>query len=95
MGFYPVPHPETQFDKNVPLDNATILAKHSFKLGKESLTCWDLIHHNRFLGPLPTDPSIADIRCSSDSEHFYAYFVGWRGDLPAFYETLQSIKTVE
>jgi len=95
MGFYPVPHPEAQFDKNVPLDNATILAKHSFGLGKESLTCWDLIHHNRFVGSSPTDPSIADIRCSSDSEHFYAYFVGWRGDLPGFYRTLQSIKTVE
>lgn len=64
MGFYPVPHPEAQFDKNVPLDNATILAKHSFGLGKESLTCWDLIHHNRFVGPSPTAPSIADIRCS-------------------------------
>lgn len=95
MGFYPVPHPEAQFDKNMPLDNATILAKHSFGLGKESLTCWDLIHHNRFVGPSPTDPLIADIRCSSDSEHFYAYFVGWRGDLPGFYKTLQSIKTVE
>jgi hypothetical protein len=95
MGFYPIPHPELQIDKNVPLDNATILAKHSFGLGKESLTCWDLIHHNRFVGPSPTDPSIADVRCSSESEHFYVYFVGWRGDLPEFYKTLQSIKTVK
>jgi hypothetical protein len=95
MGFYPVPHPEAQFDKNVPLENATILAKHSFRLGKESMTCWDLIRHNKFVGPSPTDPSIADIRCSSDSDHFYAYFVGWRGDLPGFYGTLQSVQTLE
>ena len=93
MGFYSIPHPELQFDKNVPLDNSTILAKHSFGLGTESLTCWDLIHHNRFVDPSPTDPSIADIRCSS--EHSYAYFVGWRDDLPGFYKTMQSIKTVE
>lgn len=95
MGFYPVPHPEAQFDKNVPLDSATILAKHSFELGKESLTCWDLIHHNKFVDPSPTDPLIADIRCSSDSEDFYVYFVGWRGDLPGFYGTLKSIRIVE
>jgi hypothetical protein len=95
MGFIPIHHPELQLDKNVPLNNSTILAKHSFGLGTESLTCWDLIHHNRFVGPSPTDPSIADIRCSSESEHFYAYFVGWRGDLPRFYKTMQSIKTVE
>jgi hypothetical protein len=91
MGFYPVFHPEEQFDKNVPLDNVTILAKHSFGFGNESLNCWDLIHHNKFVGSYPTDPSIADIRCSSDSEHFYAYFVGWRGDSEAFYRTLQRI----
>jgi hypothetical protein len=91
MGFYPVFHPEVQLDKNVPLDNVTILAKHSFAFGNEWLNCWDLIHHNKFVGSYPTDPSIADIRCSSDSEHFYAYFFGWRGDLEAFYATLQGI----
>ncbi len=92
MGFYPVPHPEEQFTKNVPLDSVTILSKHSFALGNESLNCWDLIHHNKFVGSYPTDRSIADIRCSSDSEHFYAYFIGWRGDSAAFYATLQGIK---
>ena len=92
MGFYPVPHPEEQLTKNVPLDNVTILSKHSFALGNESLNCWDLVHHNKFVGSYPTDPSIADIRCSSDSDHFYAYFFGWRGDTAAFYATLQRIK---
>lgn len=92
MGFYPVPHPEGQFLKNVPLDNVTILSKHSFALGNEALNCWDLIHHNRFVGSYPNDPSIADIRCSSDSDHFYAYFFGWRGDTAAFYAALQRIK---
>jgi len=91
MGFYPVFNPEEQLDKNVPLANMTILAKHSFAFGNESLNCWDLIHHNKFVGSSPTDPSIADIRCSSDSEHFYAYFVGWRGDAEAFYKTIQRI----
>lgn len=94
MGFYPVPLPEEHFAKNVPLDNATILAKHSFGFGNESLTCWDLIHHNKFMGSYPTDPAIADIRCSSDSEHFCAYFFGWRGDSAAFFETLQRIDVI-
>jgi uncharacterized membrane protein len=84
MSFYPIHDPENQFDKNVPLNDATILAKHIFRLGGESLTCWDLIHHNKFVGPSPIDPSIADVGCSGDSEHFYAHFDGWRGDLPGF-----------
>jgi hypothetical protein len=95
MGFYPVFHPEEQLDKNVPLHSVTILEKRSFPFGNESLNCWDLIHHNKFVGAYPTDPSIADIRCSSESEDFYAYFSGWRGDSEAFYRTLQRIATVK
>lgn len=91
MGFYPVPHPEDLLRKNVPLDNETILARRSFAFGNESLNCWDLIHHNKYVGSFPTDPSIADIKCSSDREDFYAYFFGWRGDSAAFYLTLQRI----
>jgi len=91
MGFYPVSHPEQQFTKNVPLEGATVIAKRSFAFGNESLNCWDLIQHNKYVGSFPKDPSIANIRCSSDSEHFYAYFVGWRGDSASFYNTLQSI----
>ena len=95
MIFYPVRHPEDQLAKNVPLNDATILAKHSFRLGGESLTCWDLVHNNRFVGPSPIDSSIADVGCSSDSEHLYAHFDGWRGDLPGFYKTLQDIESKE
>jgi hypothetical protein len=91
MGLYPVPHPEENLTRNVPLDDVTILGKRSFALGAESLNCWDLIEHNKFVGSHPTDPSIALIRCSSDSEHFYAYFRGWRGDTAAFYEILQGL----
>lgn len=95
ISFYPVSHPEDQLTKNVPLNDATILAKRSFELGGEALTCWDLIHHNRFVDPLPVDSSIADVGCSSDSEDFYAHFGGWRGDLPGFYKTLQNIESME
>lgn len=91
MGFYLVPHPEENLAKNVPLDNDTILAKHSFLLGNESLNCWDLVEHNKFVGPRPNDPSMALIKCTSDSEHFYAYFDGWRGDTAVFYKTLQGL----
>jgi hypothetical protein len=95
MGFYPIFHPEEQFTKNVPLDNATILAKRSFAFGNETLNCWDLIHHNKFVGSYPTNPLIADIQCSSGSEHFYAYFHGWRADSAAFSGALESIKIAD
>lgn len=88
LGFFPIRYPEVYFEKNVPSGTDTILATHSFPLGNESLNCWDLVEHNRFVGPRPQDPSMALIRCSSDSEHFYAYFNGWRGDTAAFYNTL-------
>ena len=91
MGLYLVPHPEENFEKNVPLRDAAILATHSFVLGNESLNCWDLVEHNRFMGPRPRDPSMALIKCSSESEHFYAYFYGWRGDAAAFYDVLQNL----
>jgi hypothetical protein len=91
MGLYVVPFPEQNLSKNVPLDDDTILAKRAFSLGNESLTCWDLIEHNKFVGSHPTDPSIALIKCSSDSEHVYAYFDGWRGDAAVFYRALQGL----
>jgi hypothetical protein len=91
MGFYAVAHPEEYLTKNVPLDDDIILEKRSFSLGSESLNCWDLIEKNKFVGPRPSDPSIALIRCSSDSEHIYAYFDGWRGDTAAFYDTLRGL----
>jgi hypothetical protein len=34
---------------------------------------------------------MAFVRCPSDSEHFYAYFNGWRGDTAAFYNTLRGL----
>lgn len=95
MGFYPISHPELQLTKNVPLDDVTILEKRSLVLGHESLTCWDLIHHNKYVGDRPGDPAIADIRCSTNTDDFYAYFTGWRGDSNAFYETLRGIRVVE
>jgi hypothetical protein len=91
MLFYPVPHPELNFYKNVPLDGATILAKRSFPLGEETLSCWDLIHNNPYVGPRPKDPMIADISCSTESGHFYAHFDGWRRDANTFYEVLENI----
>jgi hypothetical protein len=91
MVLYLVPHPEENFEKNVPLEDATVLATHSFPLGNESLICWDLVEHNRFVGPRPHDSSMALIRCSSESEHLYVYFSGWRGDTAAFYNALRSL----
>ena len=74
MVFFPVPHPELNFFRNVPLEGQTVLAKRSFLFGKETLTCWDLVHSNPFMGPWPKDHSIADISCSTESDHFYAHF---------------------
>lgn len=91
MGLYLVPHPEENFEKNVPLRDAIVLATHSFALGNESLNCWDLVERNRFVGARPHDPSMALIKCSSESEHFYAYFDGWRGDAAAFYDVLRNL----
>jgi hypothetical protein len=91
MSFYPVEHPEQQLVKNVPLDGKTILAKHSIRFGQQTINCWDLIHHNKFVGSSPSDPTLADITCSTDNDDFYAHFSGWRGDAPTFYETLQRI----
>jgi hypothetical protein len=91
MSLYPVEHPEQQLDKNVPLDGATILEKRSFRFGQQTMNCWDLIHHNKFVGSSPTDPALADIACSTDNDDFYAHFSGWRGDAPTFFETLHGI----
>jgi hypothetical protein len=91
MGLFPVPFPEQNFTRNVPLDGDTILTKRSFSLGRESLNCWDLIENNKFVGPRPSNPSMSLIQCTSDSEHLYAYFDGWRGDVAAFYSTLQGL----
>jgi hypothetical protein len=91
MTLYPVPHPEDQLSKNVTLAGETVLARRSFALGNETLTCWDLIHNNPFVGPHLTDPSIADISCTTETDHFYAHFSGWRRDSAVFYETLQRI----
>jgi len=91
MVFWPIDHPEEQLSRNVVLDGETVLAKRSFPLGNETLTCWDLIHNNPFVGPSPTDPSIADISCTTETDDFYAHFSGWRSDSAAFYETLQKI----
>jgi hypothetical protein len=89
MSFYPVEHPEQQLDKNVPLEGQTILAKRSIRFGQQMMNCWDLIHHNKFVGS--TDPALADIACSTDNDDFYSHFSGWRGDASTFYETLQRI----
>jgi hypothetical protein len=91
MGLYLVLHPEGNLIKNVPLDGDTILAERSFSLGNESLKCWDMVEHNRFVGPRPSDPSTALIKCTSDSEHLYAYFHGWRDDAGAFYSILEQL----
>ncbi|HTQ59340.1 MAG TPA: hypothetical protein VMI32_03900 [Candidatus Solibacter sp.] len=91
MSFYPVEHPEQQLDKNVPLEGQTILAKRSVRFGQQMMNCWDLIHHNKFVGSSPTDPELADIACSTDNDDFYAHFSGWRGDASTFYGTLQRI----
>ncbi len=95
MSFYPVEHPEQQLDKNVPLDGETVLAKRSIRFGQQMMNCWDLIHHNKFVGSSPTDAALADIACSTDNDDFYAHFSGWRGDAPTFYETLQRITLAE
>jgi hypothetical protein len=91
MTLYPVPHPEEQLSKNVNLAGETVLARRTFALGNETLTCWDLIHNNPFVGSYPTDPSIADISCTTETDHFYVHFLGWRRDSAVFYETLQRI----
>jgi hypothetical protein len=91
MSFYPVPYPEKCFSKNLMLAGDTVLAKRSFSFGNESLNCWDLVEHTKFAGSRPTDPSMALIKCSSDTEHFHAYFDGWRGDTPTFYNVLQGL----
>ena len=91
MTFYPVQHPEQQLHKNVTLDGVTILVTRSIRFGQQMMNCWDLIHHNKFVGSSPTDPALADIACSTDNDDFYAHFSGWRTDSPAFYETLQRI----
>jgi hypothetical protein len=91
MSFYPVQNPEHQLDKNVPLDGETVLAKRSIRFDQQTMNCWDLIHHNKFVGSSPTDPALADIACSTDNEDFYAHFSGWRGDTLTFYETLERI----
>ncbi len=91
MGFYPIRDPKNLLDKNVPLYDATILEKRSFAFGSQSLNCWDLVRHNPYTGDHPSDRSIAAIQCSSESEDFYAYFSGWRGDSEAFYKTLGGI----
>jgi hypothetical protein len=91
IGLFPVDMPTVYFTKNVPLDGDTILAKRSFPLGNESLNCWDLIEHNEYVGPRSSDRSTALIRCTSDSEHLYAYCNGWRGDTDAFYSALEGL----
>jgi hypothetical protein len=95
MVLFPVPHPEEQLVRNVVLDDATVLEKHSFPFGDETLTCWDLIQNNPFVGPSPTDPSIAEIDCTTESDHFYAHFFGWRGDSHVFYQIIQDITFVK
>jgi hypothetical protein len=91
MVFLPIDHPEEQLSRNVVLKGETVLGKRSFPLGNETLTCRDLIHNNRFVGPSPTDPSIADISCTTETDDFYVHFSGWRRDSAVFYETLQKI----
>jgi hypothetical protein len=91
MSLYPVEHPEQQLVKNIPLEGETILARRSIRFGLQTLNCWDLIHHNKFVGSSPTDPALADIACSTDNDDFYAHFSGWRGDAPTFFETLHGI----
>jgi len=95
MYFYPLPHPEEQLAPSVYLKGETILAMQSFALGGETLTCWDLIHNNPFVGPSPSDPSLAEIECTTESDDFFAGFYGWRRDSAVFYETLRKIKTSE
>lgn len=95
MVFLRIQHPEQQLDRNVPLESATVLAKKSFPLGKQTLTCWDLIHKNKFVVSSPTDRSVADIGCSTESDDFYAHFFGWRHDSATFYKTLQQITVAE
>lgn len=92
MVFYLVPHPEQQLTENVPLNGETILARRAFALGNETLRCWDLIHNNPYVGSSPTDRSDADVGCTSETDHFYARFFGWRPDSPSFYDTLQKIR---
>ena len=89
--FIDVAHPEEQLAPNVFLQGETILAKRSFRFGSETLNCWDLIHNNPYVGPSPKDPFIADISCTTESNHFYAHFNGWRGDSDAFYKALHSV----
>jgi len=91
MVFIEISRPEDQLAPNVFLDHSTVLAKRTFPFGSETLNCWDLIHHNRYIGPSPKESSIADISCTTESDRFYAHFNGWRGDSNAFYKTLQSI----
>ena len=93
--FYPIDHPENLLDENVPLSGAVVVEKRSFPFGKERLTCWDLVRFNKFVGPTITEPGIAEIGCSSDSNDFYAHFFGWRGDARDFYATLQRITMTE
>lgn len=95
MVFFPVPHPELNLFRNVRLDGETVLAKRTFPLGVETLTCWDLIHNNPFVGPSPKDLTIASISCTTESDHFYASFNGWRNDVDTFYQTLERIRDAQ
>lgn len=93
--FYRIDHPEGLLDDNVPLSGAIVFEKRSFPFGNERLTCWDLLRFNKYVGPTITEPGIAEIGCSSDSNDFYAHFFGWRGDASDFYATLQKITMTE
>lgn len=91
MSICPLPHPADEIAPNVNLEGETVLSSLSMPFGNETLTCWDLIHNNPFVGSSPTDPSIADISCTTETDDFYAHFIGWRGDTSTFYETLRKI----
>ena len=69
-----------------------MLDHRSFQLGDEKMNCWDLIHHNPFVGSSPLDPTIASIRCATESDHFQAGFWGWRADSEQFYKAIESIE---
>ena len=90
--FHHISHPEDQFDKNVPLHGVTILEKHTFPYGDQSLTCWDLVdRYYALLYPDLDQKRFANIQCSSDREDLYAGLVGWRGYTSTFSDILRQI----
>jgi hypothetical protein len=76
------------------LSHARILSKPTLRLGQRELTCLDIVSYSDSR-PFPTNPSFAEIFCSSDQHDFNASFYGQRSDSSAFYDLLRGATEVK